>query len=63
MDERWRMPEVLSELPAAAGLTDRTFTRRFRSATGYSPNAYLQHKRVHEAKTLLERTRQPIEQI
>lgn len=63
IEERWRVPEILSELPAAAGLTERTFTRRFRLATGNSPNAYVQHKRVHEAKSLLERTHQPIEQI
>lgn len=56
-------PELLAELPEAAGLAPRTFTRRFRQATGLSPSAYLQRARVQEAKSLLERTRMPIEEI
>lgn len=56
-------PELLSSLPGAAGLPERTFTRRFRQATGHSPTSYLQHKRVDEAKALLERTTMPIEAV
>lgn len=63
IDEHLRTPDVLSALPAAAGLPERTFTRRFRRATGHSPTAYLQHKRVDEAKSLLERTDLPVEEI
>lgn len=61
--QHWHKPDVLAELPDIANLTERTFTRRFRQATGHSPVAYVQHKRVDEAKTLLETTRQPIEAI
>lgn len=54
---------LLADLPATAGLAPRTFTRRFRQATGHSPSSYLQRMRVDEAKSLLERTNMPIEQI
>jgi transcriptional regulator GlxA family with amidase domain len=37
-----------------SGLPKRTFDRRFRAATGYSPLAYLQALRVEEAKQMLE---------
>jgi transcriptional regulator GlxA family with amidase domain len=63
IDEHLSEPDLLAELPAAAGLTTRTFTRRFRHATGFSPSSYVQHMRVDEAKSLLERTSMPIEQI
>jgi transcriptional regulator GlxA family with amidase domain len=41
---------------AAAGLPERTFHRRFKRATGYSPVAYVQVVRIEEAKQLLERS-------
>jgi transcriptional regulator GlxA family with amidase domain len=63
IDEHLREPDLLADLATAAGLAPRTFTRRFRQATGYSPSSYVQRKRVDEAKSLLERTRMPIEQI
>lgn len=50
IDEHLREPDVLSDLPDVAGLTPRTFTRRFRQATGYSPTGYLQQARVDGAK-------------
>lgn len=63
IDEHWREPDVLIHLSDVANLTERTFTRRFRHATGQSPTAYLQRKRVDEAKTLLERTTSSVEAI
>jgi transcriptional regulator GlxA family with amidase domain len=44
-------------------LAERTFKRRFKKATGYSPIAYVQHLRVEEAKRRLERTATPIDEI
>ncbi len=35
-------------------LPERTFQRRFRNATGYTPIAYVQHLRIERAKRLLE---------
>lgn len=63
IDGHWREPDVLAGLHDVAGLTERTFTRRFRQATGHSPTAYLQRTRVDEAKGLLERTADPVEEI
>lgn len=63
IDQHWTEADVLGGLPAVAELTERTFTRRFRQATGHSPTGYLQQKRIDEAKTLLERTNQSIEEI
>jgi transcriptional regulator GlxA family with amidase domain len=45
------------------GLPGRTFLRRFRAATGTSPNAYVQALRVEKARGLLERTRDPVSAI
>lgn len=61
--EHLREPNLLADLPATAGLTPRTFTRRFRQATGHSPSGYVQRMRVDAAKSLLERTSMPVEQI
>ncbi len=38
-----------------SGLNARTFSRRFRAATGISPIAYVQALRIEEAKQMLER--------
>jgi AraC-like DNA-binding protein len=46
-----------------SGLPKRTFDRRFRAATGYSPLAYVQALRIEEAKHLLETGNLPIEEI
>jgi transcriptional regulator GlxA family with amidase domain len=46
-----------------SGLTARTFKRRFRAATGYSPVEYVQILRVEEAKQLLESTDQPTDEV
>lgn len=39
-----------------SGINERTFKRRFKAATGYSPIEYVQTLRVEEAKQLLETT-------
>ena len=46
-----------------SGLPKRTFDRRFKAATGYSPLAYIQALRVEEAKQMLETGTQPVEAI
>jgi transcriptional regulator GlxA family with amidase domain len=45
------------------GLTERTFKRRFASATGSSPIAYVQRLRVEDAKRRLERTEASVDEI
>ena len=53
----------LEEMIKRAGLTERTFKRRFTSATGLSPIAYVQRLRVEDAKRRLERTETPVDEI
>jgi len=53
----------VDEMVQRSGLPARTFKRRFTTATGFSPIAYVQHLRVEEAKRRLERTDAPIDQV
>ena len=46
-----------------AAIPDRSFKRRFKSATGHAPIDYVQRLRVEEAKRRLERTRAPVDEI
>lgn len=46
-----------------AHLSGRTFLRRFKTATGYTPGSYLQNLRIEKARGLLERTRIPVNEI
>lgn len=50
-------------LAVHAGLTERTFARRFKDATGRQPAAYLQALRIEAAKAMLERDAAPIQSI
>jgi transcriptional regulator GlxA family with amidase domain len=46
-----------------SGLNTRTFSRRFRAATGLSPIEFVQAIRVEEAKQMLETDALPIEEV
>ena len=46
-----------------SGMPRRSFDRRFRAATGYSPREYVQALRTEEAKQLLEATREPVDAV
>jgi len=46
-----------------SGLTARTFSRRFRSATGSTPIEYVQALRIDKAKQLLESDTQPVDDV
>jgi transcriptional regulator GlxA family with amidase domain len=46
-----------------SGIPERSFKRRFKSATGHAPIEYVQRLRVEEAKRRLERTRAPVDEI
>ncbi len=46
-----------------SGLSRPTFNRRFKRATGYTPQAYLQRLRVEAAKQLLERTDASVDDV
>jgi transcriptional regulator GlxA family with amidase domain len=53
----------LDEMVRRTGLTARTFKRRFTSATGLSPIAYVQRLRIEDAKRRLERTEASVDEI
>lgn len=53
----------LEEAIRKAGLTERTFKRRFTRSTGLSPIAYIQRLRVEDAKRRLERTDTSVDEI
>jgi transcriptional regulator GlxA family with amidase domain len=44
-------------------LSERTFIRKFKSATGLPPNRYVQALRVEKARALLEQTRRTVQDI
>ena len=46
-----------------SGLPERTFKRRFKAATGFSPVEYVQTLRIEESKQLLERTIMPVDEV
>jgi transcriptional regulator GlxA family with amidase domain len=56
-------PLTLTQLAAQAGLSVRTFTRRFRQETGLSPQRWLTQQRVALARRLLESTDTPVERV
>ncbi|MFC6337637.1 helix-turn-helix domain-containing protein [Pseudomonas sp. CCM 7891] len=53
----------LAAMAQEAGLEERTFLRRFRSATGLKPTEYCQHLRVGKARQMLEFTNNTIDRI
>lgn len=61
--DNYARADIVAVLAAQSGLPKRSFDRRFRSATGYSPLAYVQALRVEEAKQMLETGVEPVEAI
>jgi transcriptional regulator GlxA family with amidase domain len=60
---RFSVANPIEEMIRSAGLTERTFKRRFTAATGTSPIAYVQRLRIEDAKRRLERTETPVDEI
>ncbi len=54
---------TVETMAARTHLSSRTFLRRFKAATGFTPNVYLQNLRIEKARGLLERTRMPVSEI
>lgn len=53
----------VADLAAAAGMTGRTYLRRFSAATSFTPVEYLQQVRIARAREALERTLTPVDRI
>ncbi len=61
--EHLRRPIQLAELAATAGMSVRTFSRRFLAETGLTPGQWLTAQRIQLARRLLESTDLPIDQV
>ena len=61
--DHYAAPNPVTRLVERSGLPERSFKRRFRTATGYTPVAYVQALRMEEAKQRLETTDWPTDQI
>ncbi|NEB03650.1 helix-turn-helix domain-containing protein [Streptomyces sp. SID13726] len=54
---------TLGAMAARSGMSERTFSRRFREQTGSTPLQWLLRARVRRAQYLLENTAHPVERI
>jgi transcriptional regulator GlxA family with amidase domain len=61
--ERLDKPLDVAAMAGHAGVSPRTFARRFRDETGATPLQWLLSQRVHEARRLLEETDLPIDAV
>jgi transcriptional regulator GlxA family with amidase domain len=61
--DNYAAPDIVSAMTAHAQLTEKTFARRFKAATGFAPLEYVQRLRIEESKQLLETRDSPIEAI
>lgn len=53
----------VARMVALSGLPERSFKRRFKQATGYTPIDYTQALRIEEAKQILETTSEPTDAV
>ncbi len=63
MEEKYTDDFPMDQVAASIGMSPRHFKRRFKTATGETPIAYLQRLRIENAKRLLERTRETVNEI
>jgi len=61
--EHFAVGNPVDEMIRRSRLAERTFKRRFTSATGLAPLAYVQRLRIEEAKRRLERTEASVDEI
>ncbi|HVY88130.1 MAG TPA: helix-turn-helix domain-containing protein [Hyphomonadaceae bacterium] len=53
----------VEKLAGSVGMSERTFLRRFKAATGRVPAGYLQAVRIEAAKAILERDNTPVQTV
>lgn len=63
LQDHFSVASPVEEMIRRSRLAERTFKRRFASATGLTPIAYVQRLRIEEAKRRLERTDAPVDEI
>jgi transcriptional regulator GlxA family with amidase domain len=63
LSKHFSVANPVEEMLKRSKLAERTFKRRFVSATGVAPIAYVQRLRIEDAKRRLERTDAPVDEI
>ncbi len=63
LSDHFADPHPIAQMIERSGLAPRTFARRFRVATGYTPVDYVRSLRVEESKKSLEATTDSIDEI
>jgi transcriptional regulator GlxA family with amidase domain len=63
LTDHYAEPHPIARMIERSGLKPRTFARRFKAATGYTPIDYVRSLRVEEAKQSLETTGDTIDDI
>jgi transcriptional regulator GlxA family with amidase domain len=63
LQKNFRELDAIARVTVKAGIAERTLKRRFKAATGNSLIEYVQNLRVEEAKTLLESSDLPVDEI
>jgi len=61
--ENYEAANPVTRMVEQSGLPERTFKRRFKQATGYTPVDYVQAIRIEEAKQILETTSTPVDAV
>lgn len=59
----YEIPSPVQAMIQRSNLSERSFTRRFKQATGMAPMAYVHTLRIEESKHLLETTRDPVDAV
>lgn len=63
LEKHWQQQFNLNEIARQFGLSRRSLNRRFKLATGNTPQAYIQKIKIEQAKVLLEKDQLSINQI
>ena len=63
LNKNFSVASPIEQAVRQSGVSERSFKRRFKKATGHTPIDYVQRLRVDEAKRRLERTSKPVDEI
>lgn len=61
--DNYARAKPVEQMAERSGLNARTFSRRFRSATGFAPIEYVQALRIEEAKQMLETDENSVDEV
>ena len=61
--QNYETPSPVHAMIELSGLSERSFNRRFKQATGMGPMEYVHRLRLEEAKHMLETTSEPVEAV